>query len=264
MPNLNEFTEVPRRELSVFYVLDTSGSMAGTPIAILNSAMIETVEVLKQQARVNADAKLKIAVLEFNSGCRWVQPNGPEQIEDFCWVDLEAGGTTEIGRALRELNLKLSKKSFLKSATGAYLPIVIFMTDGCATDPKDQYDAALKEIWENKWFRHATKIGFAVGSEADHRMISEIVGTSEAVVKTSDLSLFARLIKFTSTTASMLNSTSRTSSEKVSGKDVIARAIEEGEAPENVLDLDGYPEMFTEPTDLDLDLELDWEEWEEE
>lgn len=261
MPNINEFTEAPRRELSVFYVLDTSGSMEGTPIAMLNSAMIETVEVLKQQARSNADAKLKIAVLEFNSRCRWIQPSGPEHIEDFCWVDLEARGTTDVGGALKELNSKLSKNAFLNSATGAYLPIIIFMTDGCATDPKDQYDAALREIRENKWFKHATKIGFAIGSEADNRMISEIVGTSEAVVKTNDLELFARLIKFASTTASMLNSTSRASSEKVSGKDVVARAIEEGEAPEDVVDPDVYPETFADMTDLDL--ELDWEEWED-
>lgn len=261
MSESNEFTEVPQRELSVFYVLDTSGSMCGAPIAMLNRAMIETVEVLKQQTGDNAGTKLKIAVLEFNSGCRWIQQAGPEQIEDFRWVDLNAGGTTDIGEALKELNAKLSPDAFLHSVTDTCFPVIIFMTDGCATDSKEEYGTALREIRENKWFKNATKIGFAIGSEADNRMISEIVGTSEAVISTGDLELFARLIRYASETASMLKSTSGTGSGKVSGKEVVARAIEEGEAPEDVMDPDVYPEIFEEAADLDL--ELDWEEWEE-
>lgn len=261
MPDINKFTETPRRELSIFYVLDTSGSMAGTPVAVLNSAMTETAEVLKQQAKNNADVKLKIAVLEFNSRCRWIQQDGPEEIEDFCWVDLEAGGTTDISAALKELDSKLSKNAFLNSVTGSYLPIIIFMTDGCATDPRDQYNTALKEIRENKWFKNATKIGFAIGNEANNRMISEITGTSEAVIKTNDLELFARLVKFVSVAAYMLNITPETSSEKTSGKDVAARALEECGAPKDAIDPDVYPEMFAEMADLDL--ELDWEEWED-
>ena len=37
-----------KRELTIFYVLDTSGSMVGTPIATLNRTMTETVEALKR------------------------------------------------------------------------------------------------------------------------------------------------------------------------------------------------------------------------
>lgn len=257
MPNINEFTEMPRRELCVFYILDTSGSMMGTPIGKLNSAMTETIAVLKQQAKSNADAILKIAVLEFNSGCRWLQPKGPEEITDFYWVDLKAGGTTDIGAALKELNSKLLRTEFLNAITGAYLPVIIFMTDGCATD---NYDKALEEIRQNKWFRNGTKIGFAIGENADARMISEIVGTSEAVVKTDDLELFARLIKFASVTASMLNSESRTSSGLVQGKDIIKEAIKQGEAPEYIVDTGEYPETLTEMIE-DLDAGLDWDDW---
>lgn len=132
------------------------------------------------------------------------------------------------------------------------------MTDGCATD---RYDKALEEIRQNKWFRNGTKIGFAIGDNADDQMLSEIVGTSEAVVKTDDLELFARLIKFASVTASMLSSESRTSSDSIQGKDIIAQAIKEGEAPKDVVDPDVYPEPLANTTDLDLDLELDWDDW---
>lgn len=129
MPTL-DLPPVARKAMTIFYVLDTSGSMGGTPIATLNSAMEETIAALKQQAESNGDAELKIAVLEFNSGCKWLNPSGPEDMEDFMWEELSAGGLTDIGAALTELDSKLSRKAFLNSITGSYLPIIIFMTDG--------------------------------------------------------------------------------------------------------------------------------------
>ena len=92
MPNISEMSGAPRRELHVFYVLDTSGSMEGLRIATLNRAMTETVTVLQEQALRNADAQLKIAVLEFNTIPRWLNPAGPERMEDFIFENLTAGG----------------------------------------------------------------------------------------------------------------------------------------------------------------------------
>ena len=221
MPSIGDLNETPRRELHVFYVLDTSGSMTGEPIATLNGAMTETTEVLRQMAKSNADALVKIAVLEFNSGCRWIQPMGPEQMEDFIWQDLKAGGLTDMGTALKELDSKLSRHEFLSSMTGAYLPIIIFMTDGYATD---DYKKALDQIRQNRWFARGTKIGFAIGAEADVAMIAQITGSYESVVQTDDLELFARLLKFASVTATMLCSQSQTSKDAVAGGDIIDKA----------------------------------------
>lgn len=226
MPNINEMSEAPRREMTIFYVLDTSGSMTGTPIATLNRAMIETVISLKELAEKNADAKLKIAVLEFNSGCKWVNPNGPEYMEDFVWEDLDAGGLTDVGAALKELDSKMSRSAFLESMTGQYMPIVIFMSDGYATD---EYKAALTQIRENKWFKRGVKIGFALGDDPDVAMITDVVGNSEAVIKTNDLELFARLIKFASVTSSMVNSKSRTTSDVVTGADIVKQGVSTGD-----------------------------------
>lgn len=240
MPNVNSLEESPRKELHVFYVLDTSGSMSGSvggknggsKISVLNHCMEETVDALRDLAKNNADAKLKIAVLEFNSGCRWVTVNGPEYLEgDFIWDDLSAGGLTDIGAALTELNSKLSKHAFLSSMTGAYMPVIIFMTDGHATD---NYQEALEEIRNNRWFRRAIKIGFAVGedSDVDLSMIASIVGNSEAVIRTTDLALFGRLMKFVSVTSSMLVSQPSTKKTEPTGADIVKRAKESGEITE--------------------------------
>ncbi len=233
MPTLDDLPPVARKAMTIFYVLDTSGSMGGTPIATLNSAMEETIAALKQQAESNGDAELKIAVLEFNSGCKWLNPSGPEDMEDFMWEELSAGGLTDIGAALTELDSKLSRKAFLNSITGSYLPIIIFMTDGYATD---DYTKALAQIRQNKWFQRATKIGFALGDDPDKKMISEVVGNCEAVINTNDLSLFSRLMKYVSVTSSMLVSTSRTTAAEVTGATIVKGMVVDGEAPSSVVD----------------------------
>lgn len=249
MPNISEDLEVvPRKELHVFYILDTSGSMDGAKISALNHAMEETIEALREQAKSNADAKLKIAVMEFNSGCNWITSNGPEDLEeDFEYEYLTAGGLTDIGAALTELDSKLSRNAFLNSMTGALMPIIIFMTDGYATD---DYEGPLAQIRGNKWFKRGTKIGFALGEDPDTAMIASICGNVEAVIKTTDLELFTRLMRFVSVSASMLQSTSHTAEVKTDGASVLRAAKESLGMPDTTPDLDPTdynPEPEPEP-----------------
>ncbi len=225
MPEIEGIAPPARKALHIFYLLDNSGSMAGQKISVLNRAMEETIDALKGVADSTADAQLKIAVMEFNSRCKWLQPSGPENMEDFIWNDLTAGGGTDVGAALKELNSKMSRTAFLGSMTGAALPIVIFMTDGKADVG---YQRELEKIRCNKWFIHATKIGLAMGDDADLDMIADIVGSSEAVVKPNDLETFARLIKFVSVTSSLMNSQSQLSNTNMNGGGVLDSAVREG------------------------------------
>ncbi|MBR3318442.1 MAG: VWA domain-containing protein [Atopobiaceae bacterium] len=221
MPYRNDLGAVMRPDLHVFYVLDTSGSMQNKPIGVLNRAMDETVDALKQVAAHHSDANVKIAVLEFNSTCRWINPAGPEYVDDFFWQDLAAAGRTEVGAALRELDSKLSRNAFLNSMSSAYLPVIIFMTDGFATD---DYEHELNRILHNKWFAKATRVGFAIGRNPDTEMIAKLVGSSEAVIRTDDLGVFARLLRFVSVSASTLSGNSHTTDEEVSGSAAVKMA----------------------------------------
>ena len=222
MPNMDGLGAVMRPDLHVFYVLDTSGSMQNKPIGVLNRAMDETVDALRQVAAHHSDANVKIAVLEFNSTCRWINPAGPEYLDDFFWQDLAAAGKTEVGAALRELDSKLSRNAFLSSMTSAFLPVIIFMTDGFATD---DYEPALSHILQNKWFAKATRVGFAIGRNPDTEMIAKLVGSSEAVIRTDDLGVFARLLRFVSVSASTLAGNSHTRDQEVSGKEAVKMGL---------------------------------------
>lgn len=222
MPTLES---MPRKDLHIFYILDTSSSMKHDgKIEMLNRAMRETLVALQDEAKKNADAKLHMVVLEFNSGARWITAHGPEDLEkDFIWDDLAAGGLTDMGLALKELNSKLSRQSWLGSMTGAFLPILIFMTDG---QPTDNYKKQLAEIQENRWFTHAIRIGFAVGDDADTDMIADIVGNIEAVIQTNDLEIFRKLLRFVSVTSSVLRSQPKLNGE-VDGATVVKEAQRE-------------------------------------
>lgn len=217
MPN-TDAAPVARKVLPIIYVLDTSGSMAGEKISKVNEAMNETFDVLKEVSADNADAEIKINVLTFASGAQWVYQS-LISLEDYFWNDLGAGGLTDVGAALNELDDKLSRSSMLVSSTGYCIPVIIFMSDG---DPTDDWEKALIEINKtNKWFSHATKIAFAVGDAANQEVLSKLVGrykdgnifpNTEAVIQTKDVETLKKLIKVVSTTASMVNSKSRTTS----------------------------------------------------
>jgi len=113
MPKIEDATAPARKILPIIYVIDTSGSMAGTRIAAVNQAMSETIDVLKDVSAKNPTAELKIGVLQFASGASWVT-NEDELVfmDDFYWNDLTAGGITDLGAAMNELHKKMSRTSF--------------------------------------------------------------------------------------------------------------------------------------------------------
>lgn len=223
--DINELEPVARPLLPIFFVLDTSGSMEGQPISMLNHAMEEVIEIVGNFADSNPDALLKIGVLQFSSGAKWMQPKGLEEFEDFIYAPLTARGLTDMGAALDELNKKLSRESFLVSTTGRCKPIIIFMTDG---QPTDNWEEALKKINEkNKWYQNSIKIGFAVGDNANTLILSQIVGNSEAVIQTSDLETFNILLQKVAINSAMIGSKSHIEGDTPSAKDIVKGSMEE-------------------------------------
>lgn len=227
-----DFEVIARPLLPIIFVLDTSGSMTGQPISMLNHAMEEVKNILTNFAKSNSDALLKIGVLQVHSGAHWLQPNALEEFEDFELKRLEAGGLTDMGAALMELDNKLSRKTFLVSTSGWCKPIIIFMTDG---QPTDSWEEPLKSIKaNNSWYKNSIKIGFAVGDGADVKVISEIVGNSEAVIKVDDLKTFDILLQKVAINSAMIGSKSHVAGETPSAKEIIQSTLEETGQSDNV------------------------------
>ena len=188
----------------LFFLVDTSGSMYGEKIGSLNDAIRETVPDLKELSDGNPDAAIKIAVLQFDTDTQWLYPQ-PIDSENFRWNDLQAGGLTSLGQALRKLDEKLSKKEFMQEAAGSYAPVVILLSDG---GPTDDFASDLNEIKQNVWFKHAIKVAIAIGNDADKNVLAQFTGNSEAVIEVHNKSALKSIIKFVSVTSSQVNSKS--------------------------------------------------------
>lgn len=198
---LDEAVEIPRKTMVMFFLVDTSGSMSGSSIGQVNDAMREVLPDLKDISDNNADAKIKIAVLSFSSGTEWLTPQ-PEELENYKWTNLEAGGVTDLGDACKELDSKLNRQAFLQDAVGNYAPVVILISDGA---PTDDFESGINQLKNNKWFKAAIKVALGVEG-ADMDVLKEFTGNSETAIFLKDKNMLKKLIRFVSVTSSKIGS----------------------------------------------------------
>ena len=196
--------KLPRRTLTVFFLIDTSGSMAGGKISSLNVAIRDTLPMLAQLSSENTDTEIKIAALQFASGCDWMYPR-PLPVEDFEWNDLEASGLTSLGAAYQELLKKLSQTTgFMQEANASCAPVMILFSDGVPTDDAKH---GLEHLKENNWYNAAIKIAVAIGDDANKDILKDFVkNNSEAVLTVHNVSDLKKMIYLVSVTASQVAS----------------------------------------------------------
>lgn len=246
MSILEEITPSPRKVMTLFYIIDTSESMNGSRIGTVNSAMEECQDLLKKIAKANDDAEIKIAVMQFSSGCHWITgANSAINLEDWNWEDLQSGGITDFGAALIELDKKLSRKAFLNSQTGAYAPVILLFSDG---GPTDNWEKGLGQIKENNWFKHVIKIAIDIESGADKSVLEAFTGNSEAILDAKDQNTLKKMIHKVSVRASEFQSHSKQSADELT-------TPEEDSA--NIVQ-DVISEMKEETSVADGD---DWDKW---
>lgn len=212
MSLLDQVTPSPRKIMTLFYIVDTSGSMSGDKIGSVNSAMEEAITVdLPDISTANDDAEIRVAIMQFSSGCSWITPaSGPIGIGDVIWTDLHANGLTDLGAACTELDKKLSRNEFLESQTGAYAPVILLFSDG---GPTDNWEKGLEQLKKNNWFKHAIKIAIAIGDDADKAVLATFTGSTESVITVNDKHTLKALIRKVSVRASEFQSHSKQSSD---------------------------------------------------
>jgi uncharacterized protein YegL len=232
---------MPRKTMVLFFVVDTSGSMAGSKMGSVNEAIHDVLPEMKEISANNADAQIKIAALQFSSGSQWLYDK-PMDAENFRWNDLQAGGVTDLGEACKQLNQKLTRKEggFMNELAGSatfFPPVIILLSDG---DPTDNWNKELDNLKGNNWFKNSLKIAIAIGSDANQDVLKEFTGHSELVLTAHDPETLKRIIRVASKTASQIGSRSST-----------------GDTKEETLikTLNNDPDIQTTSSDVDID---DW------
>ena len=195
MNNFNQgaFNETPKiinandPHMALVFLLDTSGSMAGTPIRNLNDGLNRfKTEVCKSDQTRDI---LDVAIIEFNSNHNIVQEFVPVEYMDN--VNLSATGSTRMSPAIREaLNMVNEKSRFYRKEAGSepYKPWVILISDG-APDPDDDISIVAKEI---KAMENAGQVSFrSLGVEGyDSKTLHILSGPKVMKLEGTDFTSF--------------------------------------------------------------------------
>ena len=246
-----DFEPIARRQLPLFFLIDTSGSMDGSKIGTVNNTMRELFEEL--QGAGEADAEIKVAILTFSSGCQWLTPTGPQSPEKIVWSDLKANGLTDLGDACIELSKKMSRKEFMQSVSSTFAPIVILLSDG---DPTDNYKKGIEALQGNKWFTNALVLALPIGTDVNTDVLAEFTGNKEAVLKAvTNAAQLKKMMKTVSITAAQIGSRSYVNSEDDDGKtklDAFLDVIKDAEnEPPDADDKGGVDPKDINPEDED-------------
>jgi uncharacterized protein YegL len=194
---------IVRRQMVLFFIVDTSGSMEGTKIGEVNNAIREVIPELKDVG--GSDVDLKIACLKFSNGCEWMHP-APVSAENFQWVNVLADGVTDLGATCRELNKKMSRNAFLSAPSASVAPVLLLMSDGDATD---DYGGGLEELRKNNWYQNSIRVAIAIGDDANKEELAKFTGNREAVITVHTPEALRKWIRKISVTSSKIGSRSQ-------------------------------------------------------
>ena len=217
MALLDDVVSVPRRTMTLFFVIDTSGSMEGNKIGAVNDAVVNVLPMLDEISQTNPDAEIKVAALEFSSGTKWLY-NEPKLASEFVWQDVRAGGLTSLGAACAELSSKLSRSGYMQAASGSFAPAIILLSDG---GPTDDFQSGLAKLKANNWFKAAIKVAIAIGDDADKDVLKEFTGTNEAVFTVHNIEALKQIIRVVAVTSSQIGSKSSTAGDVTKQDQVI-------------------------------------------
>lgn len=157
------------RPLHFIWITDCSGSMAGDKIQSLNHAIREAIPAMQAVAHDNPYANLLIRAAKFSDAAEWhIEP--PTAVADFKWQDLDAGGLTDMGKAM----LLVAEQLKMPPMTDRALPpVLVLISDG---QPTDDFEEGLAALMALPWGKKAMRIGIAIGEDADHSVLQKFIG----------------------------------------------------------------------------------------
>jgi len=167
--NDQDLAENSHSRLPVCIVLDTSGSMEGTPINELNEGVKVFVnELLEDElARYVAD----VAIITFGGNVQ--KKMDFSNVSNETTIDCIADGGTPMGEAI-EYSLDLldkRKKEYKSNGTESYQPWMCIMSDG---QPTDSIEEAVVRTSEMVKAGKLTIFPVAIGPEADIHLLNRI------------------------------------------------------------------------------------------
>lgn len=182
------------RPLHFIWICDCSGSMIENgKMQSLNTAIREAIPHMRQVASDNPNAEVLVRAIQFSDGAQW-HISQAVKIDQFEWVDLEAGGLTEMGQAFK---LVADQLKMPPMPDRALPPVLVLLSDGV---PTDDYTQGLEKLMAQPWGQKAVRIAIAIGQDADLSPLQKFMGNPESQpLQANNPEALVRLIKWAST-----------------------------------------------------------------
>ncbi len=186
--------ELTTRPLHFIWICDCSGSMGvDGKIQSLNSAIKEAIPHMQKVAEENPNADVVVRAVKFSDGSTWHIAKAIA-VADFKWSDLNAGGQTDMGKAL---SMVADQLKIPPMTDRALPPVLVLVSDG---QPTDDFAGGLKTLMDLPWGKKAVRIAIAIGRDADLGVLQKFIGNTEIKPLQADSpEALVRYIKWVST-----------------------------------------------------------------
>jgi len=179
--------EAQARPLPLVILADTSSSMAGEKISMLNQALAALVQDLQTDDQTKESVLLSLVT--FDSTVAEVV--NLEPIKTVTLPKLKASGSTSMGQALRVALSQLADPQRLP--TRCLMPVIVLATDG---QPTDEWRVPLDELKTHRRVGNALRLALGIGSDADMNMLQEYVSAEYPVLKADEPDKIKSFFKF--------------------------------------------------------------------
>jgi len=165
--------EMATKPLHFIWIADCSGSMrVDGKIQALNTAIREAIPHMRKVAEDNPNAQVLVRAVRFSDGAYWHIAQ-PVPVEQFEWVDLQAKGVTDMGKALKLVAEQLEMPPMPERALP---PVLVLISDG---QPTDDFAAGLNALLDLPWGKKAVRIAIAIGEDANLEVLQRFINNSE-------------------------------------------------------------------------------------
>lgn len=179
------------RRLPIYFLIDSSESMVGTPIAQVQEGLRTVIQTLRVDPY--ALETVFVSVIAFAGKAKVLSPL--EELYKFYPPELPIGGGTSLGKGLEclmnELDRNIQKTTAEKK--GDWKPVIFLFTDG---NPTDNYSGAFKR-WNEKYRGHCSLIAVSIGDNVDILTLAQITNDI-LVLKETDAESFSKFFKWIS------------------------------------------------------------------
>ncbi len=167
-----DFTVEEPKSIPVVLLLDTSSSMSGEPIDMLNKAVEAMIAEFKKAETMETFIKLSIITFG-NNGVILHTPL--EEVSKIEFMPLTVGGMTPMGGAFEMAKAMIEDKSIFKGRD--YRPAVVLLSDGGPNDSgwENKLDAFINDGRSSK----CDRIAVSIGSSADENVLKKFISGCE-------------------------------------------------------------------------------------